>query len=196
MADTEMTTAAAAKPPRYCANFCEENIWQLAQHIDNPCRVVFISNPNRQVAFWQQQSAPLGEPLIWDYHVVLFEQRSSQVLCHDFDSRLSSGLAAVDYLSASFPQADNVMPQYQPIFKLIDKDRYLNGFASSRQHMRRDQQWLSPPPSWPCIGFSANRSDNLQQFIDSNDKQWGECYSLTALLATLCEPAPFNDSTS
>lgn len=176
---------SATESSRYCANFCEENIWQLAQQIDQPCQVVFISNPDRQVAFWQQQAAPLGEPLVWDYHVVLFEQRSGQTLCHDFDSRLISPLSAVDYLTASFPEPHRVMPLYQPRFKLIEKERYLSGFASSRQHMRRDRQWLSPPPNWPCIGISNNQADNLQQLIDCDDKRWGACYSLPALLKKL-----------
>ena len=189
MVNTDITSTA--EPPLYCANFCEENIWQLARKIDNPCQVVFISNPNRQVALWQQQSAPVGQPVVWDYHVILLEQRYTKVLCHDFDSRLAYALPAVNYLAESFPRGDKVKPHYQPRFKLIDKDRYLRGFASSRQHMRRGHQWLSPPPHWACIGVSATQPDNLQQFIDSNDTQWGSCYSLPALLTKLAQPTPF-----
>lgn len=181
----------AAEQSNYCANYCEENIWQLAKQIDNPCLIIFISNPDRQVALWQQQAAPPGQPLVWDYHVTLFEQRDTQILCHDLDSRLNSPLPAIDYLTATFPQLKNLPPQYQPHFKLIEKHRYLSGFASNRQHMRDNQQWLSPPPNWPCIGISPTQPDNLQQFIDSNDERWGECYLLAGLLGELRRDALF-----
>ena len=186
-----MTTTA--KTLHYCANFCEENIWQLAKQTDNPCHIVFISNPCRQVAFWQQQSAPPDQPLIWDYHVILLERRNQQILCYDLDSRLASPLLAIDYLIASFPDPKSINRQYQPHFKVISKQCYLQNFASNRQHMRQNQQWLSPPPAWPCIGINQNQPDNLQQFIDSNNSQWGERYSLLALLTELSKATPFTE---
>jgi len=167
----------------YTANYCEENIWHLAQSLKAHCRVVFISNSDRQIAMWHQKGATSNQPLVWDYHVVLFEHSGPTILCHDFDSRLGRPIRAEDYLLASFPHQESVNPVYHPRFKLIDKADYLAHFASDRSHMQKDGEWLSEPPAWPCIGGGS--ANTLQQFIDSDDERFGRNYSLEQLLKEL-----------
>jgi hypothetical protein len=165
----------------YCANFCEENVWHLADQCQKrgiKSWVVFISNSLRQVAIWQQRSAPVAQPLVWDYHVVLLKQSDPVLLCHDMDSRLAANLPLEDYLRAAFPLADELADDFQPRFKVIDSDDYLSQFSSDRRHMNKEDQWLSPPPAWPCIG----EGHNLEAFIDTADSRYGKLYDLTQLL--------------
>lgn len=87
----------------YTANYCEENIYLLAQELttdpDAPdAFVVFISNPSRSVLLLNQKAAqsPQGY-VVWDYHVILVtvgrrpeETGDLEVLVWDFDTRLGS----------------------------------------------------------------------------------------------------------
>ena len=80
--------------------YCEENIWQLAQRADlfaGPCEVVVIVGPRSasgrnepRVACWFQRAAAEGEPVLWDYHVVLAHQPvdGGEVEVWDLDTRL------------------------------------------------------------------------------------------------------------
>ncbi|XP_061905270.1 protein N-terminal glutamine amidohydrolase isoform X2 [Entelurus aequoreus] len=57
----------------------EENVWKVCEFIRKeksfPLEeffVIFISNDNKMVPLWEQKSAQGQQPVIWDYHVVLF----------------------------------------------------------------------------------------------------------------------------
>jgi hypothetical protein len=165
----------------YKANYCEENIWQLANRLTNPCQIIFISNEHRHVALWRQKGAPVGKVLVWDYHVVLFEKKDNTTICHDFDSRFAANSSATNYLEATFPSSMVVNEYFKPSFKVISKAEYIRYFSSDRSHMFEGGHWLSLPPEWPCIG----RGNNLQQFVDIGDPQFGFVLSLTELLERL-----------
>lgn len=74
---------------RYCSCYCEENVYLLAQQLDEQLRkthdgpssgwkwdvwVALISNENKTVLLWQQRASQSSEsnyPVVWDYHVVV-----------------------------------------------------------------------------------------------------------------------------
>jgi hypothetical protein len=66
---------------------------------------------------------------------------------------------------------------FAPQFRLVPAHDYLRFFASNRSHMQKNGAWLSPPPTWPCIGDGHN----LDQFIDMNNQRYGSIYSLPQL---------------
>lgn len=144
----------------YWPLFCEENIWRLCQRADFAERerqIVFISNPHKTCALWQQrQQRAAGNgnrPVVWDYHVVLFVL-FEQWTVWDLDSVLPLGEPLVSYLSQTFP-AVTQQPQYapyQPRFRVIDAQVFVPSFSSDRSHMRNtDGSWIAEPPLWPSI---------------------------------------------
>ncbi|ETW85462.1 hypothetical protein HETIRDRAFT_407495 [Heterobasidion irregulare TC 32-1] len=62
----------------YTQNYCEENIYLLAQQFEQQTHVrdvwdisvVFISNHTKSVALWMQKAAT-NHVVVWDYHVIL-----------------------------------------------------------------------------------------------------------------------------
>ena len=154
--------------PLYAACYCEENIWQLLhtppfEH--TPSRAIFISNPARQCALWNQRAAAAdGEPVIWDYHVVaarLEPGRPCEIW--DLDSRAGYPLPLEAWWAATFPIMDRVHPKYHPRFRVILAKDYHAIFSSDRSHMRTPQgSWLAAPPGWPAIWQGH---DTLQDLI-------------------------------
>jgi hypothetical protein len=160
--------------------YCEENVWHLASHpyFDDAsdCKVVFISNSNRQCWFWDQRAARPNQPICWDYHVVLLAGKQ----IWDQDTTLPFSFDALKYLNLTFAHVGKIEPDWDPVFRLVDRADYLSHFASDRSHML-DQHgnWIQPPPEWPPIG--AGRKNNLQSFIDVHDTTFGALFSLAQL---------------
>ncbi len=153
--------------------YCEENVWHLADRMrDRSARVLFVSNSNRTCAMWKQRA---GDPVVWDYHVVLFCE--GQIF--DLDSRLGSPVSIDDWIAGTFPI--EVPPLFAPRFRIIDAARFLEVFASDRSHMRTKRGWQRPPPPWPLIGDGMN----LMQFVDMESEFEGEVVELGDLRATL-----------
>jgi hypothetical protein len=90
-------------PPRpptpYTADFCEENVYKLIEHLHNAdtnerweIYAMFISNANKSVLLWQQRlSSKKDRPVLWDYHVVAIIRSRVQPLdswIYDLDSTL------------------------------------------------------------------------------------------------------------
>ena len=158
----------------YTALFCEENIWQLADSLikqavkPSDLTVLFISNPDQQVAIFQQKSAAINEPVIWDYHVVLLRKVNTDFFIYDFDSRSGFKTSAEDYLSLSFLDQDLIKKQYRSQFRLISATSYLQNFSSDRSHMKgiiSDDKF----PSYPPIETdSLCNKITLQQYINFN----------------------------
>ena len=149
--------------------FCEENIWHLAkQRQDSNGEVVFISNLQKQVLFYQQKNAEDKHPQLWDYHVVYLEDK----LIYDQDSRLDNPCPLRIYLTESF---ESRLPLLAPMFRLVTTDDYLRIFSSDRRHMKRHGQWLKDPPPWPCIG---NGTHNLDAFTDMTRTEYGRILTL------------------
>jgi len=156
---------------RYQPFYCEENAWWLCrERLAQPCGVLFISNPAKQVALWQQR---LGDPVIWDYHVVALSLTRGGVI-HDWDTRLSDdidrGVPLATYLEHTFAALSEEHKSYRPLFRWVASPQLMQSFSSDRRHMRREGHWLQPPPPWPClVGTDNSAIHNLERFIDMRD---------------------------
>lgn len=164
----------------YQPYYCEENIWQLAAApalTPYPRQVIFISNPQHTCALWGQKAAPPGQPVIWDYHVILAIQ-AEQTWIYDLDTRWAFPSLAQTYLDQTFLP---VPPQFAPYFRVIDAETYRTHLASDRSHMRKNGRWTMPPPPWPNPGQGMN----LPQFWDTQTPFLGELMDLPKLRAKL-----------
>lgn len=166
---------------RYASCYCEENVWHLS---DRPLPdaderwALFISNPHRSCAMWQQRAAPPGQPVVWDYHVVLVTQGSDRIQVWDLDSRLLFPCSLDEWLAGSFPHQEALAARLRPVFRLVPAGAFRNRFRSDRSHMRRpDGSWLAPPPDWPPIGEGTN----LARFIDMEHDFLGTVHDLPDL---------------
>lgn len=79
----------------YTSQYCEENVYLLAQKLqqDNPqlkTFAVFVSNTQRLVVLSEQRAAKApGQPVYWDYHVILFSiDENDELLVWDLDTTL------------------------------------------------------------------------------------------------------------
>jgi protein N-terminal glutamine amidohydrolase len=163
----------------YQAFYCEENIWHLCgdpRAGGDDRHVLFVSNEARRVAMWgQKASRDPGDPVVWDYHVVLLA-RTRTWSVWDFDSTLGLDVPLARWLESSF---DAFVPEaFRPLFRCVEAGAYRRELASDRRHMRRpDGTEVSPAPPWPCIG----RGHNLDRFIDVRAAGPGEVYDLAGL---------------
>lgn len=138
----------------YTPYYCEENVWHLCDELRRPGverRVVFISNPSKQCALWHQRAAHApGEPVLWDYHVILFA-RDEAWRVWDLDTLLGMPVDLRTYLVRTFEE-QRVPARFMPLFRVLDGDEYLELFSSDRAHMRNeDGSWKQPPPAWTAI---------------------------------------------
>lgn len=180
-----MSEGSGATDPtdlRYQAFYCEENAYHLAREpvvAARPREVMFISNPTRSIAMWNQRAA--GQPgaaMLWDYHVVLLVQDPWEIW--DLDTFLGCPVPAADYLQGSF--RPDLPAHYQPYFRLVEADELAATFASDRAHMRRrDGHYKRPPPPWPPIGVPG-RESNLMRFVDVTAPFVGEVVDLARLV--------------
>jgi hypothetical protein len=138
----------------YQPYWCEENIWQLAgsPEVGPGERIVLvITGVVEETLCWQQQLAPPGQPVRWDYHVVL-AVRNQHWQVWDFDTRLGHPVAAETWLHGTFPRPAAVPVYFQPRFGWFPADQWRREFSSDRQHMRSASGgWQQPPPPWPPI---------------------------------------------
>uniref|UniRef100_A0A8D0E823 Protein N-terminal glutamine amidohydrolase n=1 Tax=Salvator merianae TaxID=96440 RepID=A0A8D0E823_SALMN len=186
-----------AAPPRpacvYTSCYCEENIWKLCEYIQSwnqyPLEefyAVFISNERRMVPLWKQQAGCQGQPVIWDYHVVLLHASSgNQNFIYDLDTVLPFPCPFDTYVEEAFKSDSIINPEFQRKIRLIRADVYLKTFASDRSHMKdASGNWLKPPPPYPCIE-TADFKMNLNDFISMNpDIGWGSVFPLPEFAQT------------
>ena len=139
----------------YTALFCEENIWHLVQQLKtegfdiDSMTVLLLSNPQQQIVLFNQSCRPVGESVIWDYHVILQLEKNNQQWICDFDSLLNFPVSKKSYFSASFPHPGSLQEQYQMFIRSIPATSYLQHFSSDRSHMRdviNAEQFPSYPP--------------------------------------------------
>lgn len=155
---------------KYCARYCEENIWHLAQDpafTGADCVVAVISNNAGACLFWDQRMCEAPDrPVWWDYHVILLVRRAGW-LVYDLDTALPLPVDAGTYLSRTFrmQMQDRMPAAIRPRFMLFDGGAYVDAFASDRSHMRDEAGgWLSPPPDWPPI--HGERGEGFPVFIE------------------------------
>ncbi len=167
---------------KYCPCYCEENVWHLTQKpafAKTERIVALISNPEGACLFWNQRVCEKrDEPVIWDYHVILFV-RNDEWLVYDLNTALPFPTDADTYLRRTF-RLDSTMPDIlRPRFVLFEGDAYVEAFASDRSHMRDEQgQWLSPPPDWPVIG--RENDEGFLTFVEHHMRS-GSHISLEAM---------------
>lgn len=173
----------------YCACYCEENVWHLCQHerfADAEPHAVFISNRRRACPLYCQRSASNpGEPMLWDYHVVLFFKDGPNWNVWDLDTVIEIPASVDDYLRQTFPFGDQIDGQYVPSFRPVAADEFVPRFASDRSHMKDFQgKWLAPPPSWPAI--QSDEPISLAEYLDFDLQLSGPFISLHELEARFC----------
>lgn len=144
-------------PPQhlYCARYCEENIWHLAQDpalAEFERVVAIISNAEASCLFWDQRMCEAPDyPVWWDYHVILFVKVDDWRV-YDLDTALPFPVAASTYLRQTFRFQGRMPEVIRPRFLLFDGEAYVQSFSSDRSHMRDgDGAWYAPPPEWPPI---------------------------------------------
>jgi len=131
--------------------------------------VVVIANRGHTVALWHQRAAEVaGEPVIWDYHVIVVSRDPSVARIWDLDTTLGFPMPAPAYLDQTF--RGGVRAALVPSFRVIEAADYRREFASDRGHMRdADGGWQQPPPPWPPIG----RGHTLDALLDADDPRFG-----------------------
>jgi hypothetical protein len=136
--------------------YCEENIWHLAEPrvsggLDGS--VALVTNPDGLCAMWNQRAADPGEPVAWDYHVLLITPRGEGAWeVWDLDSRLGVPVEFERYAAASFAPPGALPRRFEPRFRVLGASEYVSGFSSDRSHMRtRAGRYRKPPPPWPPI---------------------------------------------
>jgi hypothetical protein len=169
----------------YQAYYCEENIWRLCQRApfaQEACEVAVITNPTRSCAVWSQRAAAgAGEPVVWDYHVVLARPVEGAWEVWDLDSTLGAPVSAGRWVEASFPR--RVGARYAPRFRVLEAAAYWAGFWSDRSHMRLpDGTYQQPPPPWDAP-LPEGRALPLSRLLDLRDPVGGVVLGLEGLRA-------------
>lgn len=169
-------------PYAYQALYCEENAWHLCHHPDLRGRspaALFIRAAGEHCVVWHQRLSPgPGEPVLWDYHVVVLARRPWQIF--DLDTDLDLPCDAATWLRRSLRPELDLRPEFIPWLRQVDAAELLKTFASDRSHMRTaDGAWQAPPPPWPCIGAGHT----LPRYLDRDDPIAGEVVTVPALLA-------------
>lgn len=183
---------------KYHPLFCEENVWHLCgdDSLVAPAtcgappapigerRALFVTNRPRKVATWMQEAAPPGEPVLWDYHVVMVGRTSvgSPWLVFDLDSRLPFPVPLGEWLDATFPAA-RIVPGLVPRFRLVEAADFLRLFSSDRSHMLDEHRApVAPFPQWPPISVPGIAT-NLGRFLDLDDPFVGGWHDLEEMQA-------------
>ena len=117
-------------------------------------------------------------PILWDYHVILLlRAETNQIL--DFDTILPFGVTVDTYFKHSFLDNRLLTITETPLFRVVPASEFVVSFSSDRRHMKVGEDWIAPPPDWPCIG----RSDfNLYRYIDMTNSDIGDVLGYDALL--------------
>ncbi|EYC10678.1 hypothetical protein Y032_0054g2492 [Ancylostoma ceylanicum] len=154
----------------YTKCYCEENVYKLCERIPVNQRsrffVIFISNPSKCIPLFAQTAAGERPFVMWDYHVVLLEERDNQEpLIWDLDTTLEFPCTFSEYWFGGVrPDGWNIPSEYSRFFRLIPSADFLTHFSSDRSHMIADDgKWMAPPPNWEKI--YKDGLNNIHDFI-------------------------------
>ncbi|MFO0745806.1 MAG: hypothetical protein U1F43_09040 [Myxococcota bacterium] len=179
-----MAEPAEPEPIPYWPYYCEENAWRLLAAtalVRGPAAAVLVANRGGRVACWSQRAADPGEPVLWDYHVVVAELEPPDLdepRLWDPDCRLGPTLPASAWLAATFLEPEVVRPRFHPRFRVVPRERWVAGLATDRSHMRRaDGRWRKPPPPWDPPGAPGM---NLEAWLDQDADDWIDRATLEA----------------
>ena len=153
----------------YQAHYCEENIWHLAQAAKvetAKAHVVVVSNSAKCCAMWHQKASPNPEqPVLWDYHVILFEDGENRQIW-DLDSTLGAPISPSSYIAQTWEHLSTVPDAFRPRFRLIEASEYIAQLSSDRSHMLVSEgNYKEAPPEWPAI-LAGGEDSNLHRFIN------------------------------
>lgn len=138
---------------------------------------MLISNRDRRCAVWHQRAAGPGQPVIWDYHVILLCLSGRGWQVWDMDTLLGFPEAFDSYVANSFLAVE---AGFAPEFRLLTAQQYVAVFSSDRKHMLDSSgDWLVSPPPWPQI-YNGEFA-NLMALIDFSEPQPGELLNLDQL---------------
>lgn len=168
----------------YTALFCEENIWQLLRTLSDNCNnelstskcittnnlwVLFLSNSEQKIALLNQQAAEPGQPVIWDYHVILLAEIAQDFYIFDFDTRLDFVMPLHDYLQLTLITPEKLPADFVPSVRKIPAQSYLDYFYSDRGHML-GQIDVSDFPPWGLINADCEQRIALAEYLDFESK--------------------------
>ncbi|ORY98449.1 N-terminal glutamine amidase-domain-containing protein [Syncephalastrum racemosum] len=172
----------------YTKCYCEENIYMLCRAVADKAplelehyTVVFVSNPDKKVPFWQQSSCREdGLPVVWDYHVFLLymapDENTSYV--YDFDTTLPFPCRADQYCFQSLRPDFQLPTCFERYFRLIPAKAYLEHFASDRSHMLGDDGvYHMPPPNYAAIATQRHQM-NLEAYINMTDNRNSDMFGI------------------
>jgi len=158
----------------YAPYYCEENIWflcQEAQFAKLALKVVIISNEFRTCPLWDQRAGETGNPIFWDYHVILLCNSTSWQVW-DLDTTLGMPVDLGYYLRRTFSRDETLEKQFALSVRIIPAEEYIARFSSDRSHMKdAGNRWLAPPPPWPMIWRQAGT--DLMDLIDMKKDSLG-----------------------
>jgi protein N-terminal glutamine amidohydrolase len=180
-----MTTSAARREDlKYTPNYCEENVWHLAEDSrlgQGDRYAVLLTSEARSVPLYRQKAAPgEGDPVFWDYHVILILKSGPGSVVYDFDTELPFPTNFDHYVRETFLPGRKLPYNYQPRFRVIDAAEYRRVFCSDRSHMKlRDGSWRSPPPPWPAIEAGTL---TLKKLLDMRRASAGQVMDLDGLV--------------
>lgn len=168
----------------YCSCFCEENCYKMIERMvasdtynNDEIFVIFVSSISKATPIWHQLSAAIGEPVFWDYHVII--RCGSYIF--DLDSSLPFPSPAQDYVNFAFRPELSIPPQHAQLFRIVPAFHFLARFSSDRSHMAGSGK---PFPHWPQIcGPNAASSHELFSFLDLK-----EMVGVEELLGTFPSP--------
>ncbi|KZO97884.1 hypothetical protein CALVIDRAFT_526596 [Calocera viscosa TUFC12733] len=198
LASSEMNAPTPPPLPTelfYTPNYCEENVYCLAQAFRSRPEVestwdiyaLFISNDSRCVALWQQKSTQAWDDglVLWDYHCVLvmfprilsnLPEEAREGWVYDGNSLLGIPIPWSSYLKTTFRNPHHVPDRYRCKFRVVKAKEFLDWFASDRSHMviwddtLQRHRYISEPPQHPAIiGSAALRagitSNLMERFV-------------------------------
>jgi len=127
--------------------------------------VVFISSLATSVPIWMQKcKGESTEPVFWDYHVI-FVRKEIAPFVYDLDTLLPMPCPASDYMLRAFRPGRKYPEAYAHRFRVVPARDFVERFASDRRHMKKNNQWLAPPPEWKAIcGPLADSQYNLDEY--------------------------------
>ena len=171
---------------RYQPYYCEENAWWVLAdpRLASVRRwLVFVTNRIRMCPIWHQRAGREGEPVAWDYHVLVVAELQEELHVLDLDSTLGLVVPLHVYVRAAFQP--NVGPQVRPWFRVVPADEALSRFASDRRHMRdQDGAWRAPPPPWAPIQ-GAGAPHDLDRWLDLDESGRGVVCDQRGLVGAL-----------
>lgn len=127
---------------------CRAMEQEKAVRSDNSDYVVLVSSRSRRTSVYLQRLTLEGIPILWDYHVVLYD--AERQLVFDFDSRLPFPCDAAEYMARTFRRTPHLSAEMVPLLRGVATPAFVADFYSDRSHMRDAAgRYVQPPPPWP-----------------------------------------------